>query len=287
MLNKGNESGEGREGKEGKEGKENIWAKRRLGQNFLVDRGVLGAIVERAGVSRDDVILEVGPGNGVLTRALLGAGCGHLHAVEADLRLAELLAVMEADFAPRLSVVLGDAMKVPLDLLSPFPNKLVSNIPYNITPPLLWRLLPLAARGLTYMLCMVQKEAAERLTAASDTKARYPLGVTFEAMGGVAVVRSVPPECFRPVPRVESAIVEIRVERRVDLADDALWRGLLRQAFRQRRKTLANNLRGFRGVGDWPAVLEGAGVDPRIRAEDLTCEEWLAVHAALRGGADI
>lgn len=257
----------------------------RYGQNFLVDRGVLEDIVARAAIRSEDVVLEIGPGQGVLTRALLDRGCAHLHAVEIDERLRETLEAL-ASREPRLSLHWGDALCVDCGELTPFPNKVVANIPYNITTPLIWALLPFAARGLRYHLYMVQKEAADRLTAEADTKERYPLGVTLEVMGSVGRVRRVPPSCFRPRPRVDSAVIEIVLSRNFHLMEDGLWSALLHRAFAQRRKTLLNNLRGF-GWGDgdaaaWEALLTAADIDPRSRAEDLAGTAWLRLYALFR-----
>ncbi|MBQ7262355.1 MAG: ribosomal RNA small subunit methyltransferase A [Synergistaceae bacterium] len=253
----------------------------RLGQNFLVDRNVLAEIVERADVGPGDVVLEVGPGHGVLTRALLDRGAAHVHAVEMDPRLRpELDPLAEAD--DRLSLHWGDALAVDLASLSPFPTKAVANIPYNITTPLIWKLLGHARLGLRYHLYMVQKEAADRLTAPADTRARYPLGVTIEAMGRAVRVRRVPPSCFRPRPRVESALLEIQIDRGWELMEDALWSELLHRGFAHRRKTLLNGLKGFKGIQGWDAILAEAGAGPGDRAEDLSTEAWLAVWRLAR-----
>lgn len=258
-----------------------LYAKKHLGQNFLVDRNVLMEIVERAAVTATDTILEVGPGQGVLTKELLQKGCAKLYTVELDERMRPFLENIEA--APsRFERVWGDAMRVDYGAFSPFPNKVVANIPYNITTPLIWRLLPFAAHGLTYHLYMVQKEAADRLLAPADTKERYPLGVALEAMGQVKLVRKVPPTCFRPVPRVDSAVVEIALNRNLDLMTDSLWSDLLHAAFRQRRKTLINNLKLFRPDAPWQNILETATIDPKTRAEDLSCEAWLVLYRLLR-----
>jgi 16S rRNA (adenine1518-N6/adenine1519-N6)-dimethyltransferase len=210
---------------------------------------------------------------------LLLKGCARLYAVELDLRLKDALERLEAQ-NPRLSVLWDDAVRADYGVLSPFPNKVVANIPYNITTPLIWRLLALASRGLTYHLYMVQKEAAERLTARRDTKERYPLGVALEVMGTTTLVRRVPPSCFRPAPRVDSALVEIELGRNLFLMENSLWSDLLHAGFRQRRKTLFNNLKGFRGLEDWRPLLDDAKLDPKIRAEDLSGEEWLRLYDA-------
>ncbi|MBQ7544093.1 MAG: ribosomal RNA small subunit methyltransferase A [Synergistaceae bacterium] len=246
-------------------------ALKRWGQNFLVDRNILALMVKRADVREDDCVLEVGPGHGVLTRALLEAGAGCVHAVEVDERLRpELEELSRAD--SRLHLHWGDAVKFPYASLTPFPNKVIANIPYNITTPLVWELLKFAGEGLTYHLYMLQKEAALRLTAPADTKARYPLGVCIEAMGRACIVRNVPPECFRPVPEVDSAVTEIVITRNFSLAGDSVWSELLHRGFAHRRKTLANNLKGFAEAGELG----------RKRAEDLSCDEWLKIYSSVR-----
>ena len=258
-------------------------ARKRFGQNFLVDRGVLSRIVQRAAICPDDVVLEIGPGQGILTKALLSENCAFLHAVELDERLKEHLECLSRQ-EERLSIVWGDAMKADYGALDPFPNKVVANIPYNITTPLIWRLLPFASRGLRYHLYMVQKEAAERLLAPADTKARYPLGVSLEVMGSVSWVCGVSPSCFRPMPRVDSAVVEIVLTRNLHLMDDRLWSDLLHAAFAQRRKTLLNNLKGFlqRDARAWELLLQDANLDSKVRAEDLSGEEWLHVYSRIK-----
>lgn len=258
-----------------------LYAKKHLGQNFLVDRNVLMEIVEHSEVSPEDILLEVGPGQGVLTKELLQKGCKKLYAVELDHRMRPFLEKLESLY-PALHITWGDAMTADYNVFSPFPNKVVANIPYNITTPLIWKLLPFASLGLTYHLYMVQKEAAERLLARADTKERYPLGVTLEVMGSVTLIRKVPPTCFRPIPRVDSAVVEIILDRNLDLTQDSLWSDLLHAAFRQRRKTLMNNLKNFNDVTPWGDILKRVAIDPRNRAEDLTGDEWLNFYRLWR-----
>lgn len=256
----------------------------RLGQNFLVDRGVLADIVARGDVRAGDVVLEVGPGRGILTRALLERGAA-VHAVELDQRLRpELEALRDSpEAAGRLSLHWADALKVDYAALVPSPGKVIANIPYNITTPLIWRLIGF---GLAYHLYMVQKEAAERLAAPADTKARYPLGVTLEVMGTVTQVRRVAPTCFRPVPKVESELVEIVIQKNHELARDPSWSELLHRAFAHRRKTLLNNLGRERTsplFHFWAERLDEAGIDPKLRAEDLDGEAWLRLYRSSRG----
>ena len=245
-------------------------ALKRYGQNFLIDRNILGLMVERSGACEDDCVLEIGPGHGVLTRALLERGVRCIHAVEVDERLRPELEEL-ADQDGRLMLHWGDAVKFGYSSLEPFPNKVIANIPYNITTPLIWELLKFAARGLTYQLYMLQKEAAVRITAPPGTKARYPLGVCVEAVGRAKLVRNVPPECFRPVPQVDSAITEIVIERNTELVCSDVWSELLHKGFAQRRKVLANNLKGFAETGELG----------RKRAEDLTCDEWIKIYSSV------
>ena len=252
-------------------------SKRRLGQNFLVDRNILSEMTERAAVA-GHVVLEVGAGGGVLTKELLLKGCIRLYTVELDFRLKDVLEKLSAG-EPRLDVIWGDAMKIDYGALLPFPSKIVANIPYNITTPLIWRLLAFAPRGLSYHLYMVQKEAADRLLAERDTKERYPLGVALEVMGKVTLVRRVPPSCFRPMPRVDSAVVEIELRNNFHLMETSFWSDLLHAGFRQRRKMLLNNLKDFAGIRDWRPLLNEVGLDPKIRAEDLSGQEWLQLYS--------
>ena len=224
-------------------------ALKRYGQNFLVDKNILGLILERSGACEKDCVLEIGPGHGVLTRGLLNRGVKCLHCVELDERLRpELEELAQED--SRLILHWGDAVKFEYDSLVPFPDKVIANIPYKITTPLIWQLLKFADKGLRYHLYMLQREAADRITAPPDTKERYPLGVCVEAMGRARIVKKVAPSCFRPVPEVDSAVTEIVIERNFELGRSEKWSELLHRGFAHRRKTLANNLKGFADAGN-------------------------------------
>ena len=242
-------------------------ALKRYGQNFLIDKNILACIIRRADLSPDDVILEIGPGHGVLTRALLAENVKCVHAVEIDERMRPELEDIAGNDS-RLTLHWGDAVKFDYSSLSPFPNKVIANIPYNITTPLLWELLRFAARGMKYHLYMLQKESAMRIIAPEDTKERYPLGITVQAMGHAVIVRNVPRECFRPVPNVDSVLAEIVLEKNFELACDSLWSEILHRGFSHRRKTLSNNLKDFADVLNYGSM----------RAEDLTVNEWLEIY---------
>ena len=244
-------------------------ALKRFGQNFLIDSNILNLIVSQAKIAHEDCVLEVGPGHGVLTRAILGQEPECLHCVELDERLRPELDEL-AQSNDRLQLHWADAVKYDYSRLSPFPNKLVANIPYKITTPLIWELLKYSAMGLRYMLLMLQKEAADRLTALPDTKERYPLGVAIEAMGSAKIIRTVHPQCFRPVPKVYSAIVEITITKNFELAASTSFSEMLHKAFAHRRKTLANNLTGW----EIPESLR------KKRAEDLSVSEWIEIYSS-------
>lgn len=249
-----------------------------IGQNFLIDESVVAYTVKRAAVTPDDVILEIGPGGGILTRGLLSAGPRALCAVEVDERLRDGLEAIAAKDG-RLRIFWGDAVRFDyLSELPEIPTKIVANLPYHITTPIMWTFLEkLIPAGTSYMLLMVQLESAERIASPERSRARSPLGVTVEAMGGAEILRKVPPQAFRPQPRVNSALIEIKIERNRGLANDRTWRALLARSFAQRRKTLVNNwTAGYAGIDRERAlaILERAGLSATARAEELPLEKW-------------
>ena len=249
-----------------------------IGQNFLIDESVVAYTVKRAAVTPDDVILEIGPGGGILTRGLLSAGPRALCAVEVDERLREGLEAL-ASRDGRLRLFWGDAVRFDYrSELPETPTKIVANLPYHITTPILWTFLEkLIPAGVGYMLLMVQLESAERIASPERSRARSPLGVTVEAMGGAEILRKVPPQAFRPQPRVNSALIEIKIEKNRGLANDRTWRALLARSFTQRRKTLVNNwTAGYADIDRERAlaILDAHGLSATARAEELPLEKW-------------
>lgn len=251
-----------------------------IGQNFLIDQSVASYAAKRAKISEDDVLLEIGPGGGILTRELLAYRPRALYAVEVDERLRGGLEQIAARDS-RLALFWGDAVRFDYAAKLPeVPNKIAANLPYHITTPLLWAFLEkLAPLGLSQMVLMVQLESAERIASQACSRARSPLGVTIEAMGSAEILRKVPPQAFRPQPRVNSALIEIKLEKNRELAKDAAWRALLAASFAQRRKTLVNNWTAGVGLTRERAleILSKNGLAQTARAEELSLEAWFAL----------
>jgi len=251
-----------------------------IGQNFLRDPSVVLWMTARAKLEDADRALEIGPGEGILTLGLLRTGCERVDAIELDTRLrAKLEAIASED--SRLTLHWGDAVRFDYDKLERPPTHVIANLPYHITTPLIWTLLErFSGRGLRYMLLMVQKEAADRIAAGGAAREASPLGITLAALGEVKVARKVPRGAFSPMPRVDSAIVEIKLSGARDgLPRDKAWRRLLSSSFAQRRKTLANNWSAL-GVPreETVKILASHSLPPLSRSEELTAEDWLALR---------
>jgi 16S rRNA (adenine1518-N6/adenine1519-N6)-dimethyltransferase len=249
--------------------------KKKLGQHFLVDRNVLGVIGRLAELEPEDVVLEIGPGLGVLTR-YLAARVAHVHAVELD----ESLAAQLRDIGANVELVLGDALRIDLAALDPPPRKLVSNLPYNVATPIVVESLD-GLPTLERWCVMVQREVADRFFAAPGTKAYGAVSVlvqlTAERTGFHPVSRTV----FRPRPNVDSALVAFR---RLALPTDYRdVKRIVEAAFAHRRKTLPNSL-ALAGVAtrrDAEEALAAVGKSANARAESLEPGEFVALSRAL------
>ena len=279
---------------------EGLRTRHSLSQNFLADPDVLEAILVEAGASPGDRILEIGPGLGILTGALLAAGAA-VTAVELDRRLAALLrdrfegvVIDGASRTPgpgELRLIEGDALDQDLPGLVPPPYQVVANLPYHITSPILHRLLDRGPRP-ERMVLMVQWEVAERLAAPPGRMSYLSVFVQYHAR--VRIARRVPAAAFEPAPAVDSAVIVVEPHRPGSLAgtddpaavaaDDELW-ALVQAGFRERRKMLHNVLVRQLGL---PAVrvdaaLAAAGIDRDRRPQTLSVGEWLALRSALDG----
>ena len=252
--------------------------KKALGQHFLVDENILGVIGRLADLRPDDVVLEVGPGLGVLTR-YLAARVRLVHAVELDRSLREPL---EAALGPHENVrlVFADALALDLGALDPPPRKLVANLPYNVATPLVVETLE-HTPSLEHWCVMVQREVADRFFAVPRTKAYGAVSVLVQLMARKTGFHAVPPTVFRPRPRVESALVAFT---RAGRPPPAAVRRVVESAFAHRRKTLANSI-AISGRAPRARVEEALSAiehSPRARAEELEPSEFVALAEALR-----
>ncbi|MBQ0055173.1 MAG: ribosomal RNA small subunit methyltransferase A [Synergistaceae bacterium] len=254
-----------------------------IGQNFLIDRSVIDYIIKKADIQPEDQILEIGPGEGILTEALLASPCRSVCAVELDTRLKPNLEAIALK-NPKFSLLWGDAVQLDYANKLPWlPNRIIANLPYHITTPLLWTLIEkLVPKGLSSFILMVQLESAQRITSPERNKQRSPLGVTIEAMGSSKILRSVPPSCFRPQPRVMSCLIEITIDKSREFATDKKWKQFLVRSFAQRRKTLTNNWAAGYGLSKERSqqILEAHGLKPLARAEELPLEKWKELFEA-------
>ena len=261
--------------------------KRSLGQNFLVDPNTQRRIVRALAVEAADEVLEIGPGRGALTRHLVQLGV-RLVAVELDDELADGL---EAEALPGLRVVRGDALALPLHTLVDDWSraKVVGNIPYNVTSPLIFKLLE-PPRPADIVL-MVQAEVAERITAAPGVKAYGALSVGVQTAARAERLFSVPRTVFRPVPSVDSAVVRLTPEHPgvLDPSLSADVRTLTRAAFGWRRKQLATTLRKHRDYGiaseTINAMLAELGLAPTVRPEQLSPSQFVRLARMLAESA--
>ncbi|MGC4893334.1 16S rRNA (adenine(1518)-N(6)/adenine(1519)-N(6))-dimethyltransferase RsmA [Micromonospora sp. DT31] len=262
---------------------------KKLGQNFVHDPNTVRRIVTTAGLTPDDVALEVGPGLGSLTLALLPVAA-HVHAVELDPVLAAALPATAARFAgphaERLTVHPADALRIAAaDLGGPAPTALVANLPYNVAVPVVLHLLA-ELPTLRHGLVMVQKEVADRLVAGPGSKVYGIPSVKLAWYASSRAAGKVPPNVFWPVPNVDSGLVAFtrREPPRPDVPRRAVF-AVVDAAFAQRRKTLRAALAGWAGGADRAAAaLTAAGVDPGARGESLTVEQFAAVAASAPDG---
>ena len=253
-------------------------AARELGQNFLADPNILAVIGREARLSEQDVVLEVGGGEGALS-AYLAPRVARLHVVELDERLREPLQARVGVFA-NASIHWGDAMKLDLAALDPAPTKLVANLPYGVAASVLLRTIE-RLPSIALWLAMVQREVGERLAAAPGGRDYGLTSVLAQLAGEVRVVRSVSRTVFRPVPNVDSALV--RIVRTGPGATPAT-RALVAGAFAHRRKALARSL-ALAGVGPGReatvAALTRLGHPADVRAERLAPEQFVALAREL------
>lgn len=254
-------------------------ARKRFGQNFLVDETIIDRIIAAIAPGPGDRIIEIGPGQEALTGPLLASGAT-LAVVEIDRDLAGRLRLHHPD----LKVHEGDALDVDFaDLAEAQPYRLVGNLPYNISTPILFHLLDqsLPPRDMHFML---QKEVVRRMTAGRGDRAQGRLGLMCQNRAEVTHLFDVPPASFSPQPRVDSAIVRVvpRDAPLVPIELQAVFDELVRHAFGRRRKTLRNSLRDQLSAEE----IEAAGIDPGLRPEALGLEDFRSLAAAVAQRGD-
>lgn len=272
---------------------------KRFGQNFLIDQNIVRKIIDLAAIRPDETVLEIGPGRGILTRALC-AKAQKVIAIEIDRKLAQALAgdasteardtggiSADRDLPPltaclNLDLRIGDALAFDYGNLPP-DTVVVANLPYYVSTPLLFRLLESSQR-IDRLILMLQTEVAQRLAARPGTKEYGALSVLTQYRAAVTLAFRVSPHCFRPRPTVGSAVVHLRLKREglLDCDREKRFVRLVRSAFAHRRKTVLNSLRDESYASD---VVEGAltecGIGPGRRAETLSLDDYLRLAAAL------
>ena len=257
-------------------------ARKELGQNFLLDLNLTAKIARAAGPLDGATVIEVGPGPGGLTRALLAEGAARVIAIERDRRCIAALDEIAAHYPGRLEIIEGDALKADFAALAPpgAETRIAANLPYNIGTELLVRWIAAAQwppfwRSMTLMF---QKEVAERIVAAPGSPAYGRLGVLAGWRTEARIQFDVPRQAFTPAPNVTSAIVRLEPREKPLPAELGLMERVTQAAFGQRRKMLRQSLKSVGGE----ALLDKAGIDPTRRAETLSVDEFtiLARHMA-------
>ncbi len=255
-------------------------AKKRFGQNFLVNEQIISDIVSAIRPEPDDNMVEIGPGLGALTRPLLKK-LKHLHVVEID---REIIAQLSKDYPPgdpKSNLILhsGDALKFDFSDLGAR-LRIVGNLPYNISTPLLFHFSEYSDL-ITDMHLMLQNEVVERMVAKPSTPEYGRLSVMLQYRFYVEKLLDVPPESFRPIPKVNSAIVRLipLPAGEIQVHDRNAFAEIVSAAFGQRRKTLRNTLRKYLQEEDFVSL----GIDAQLRAENLAVDDFVRVAKYLRG----
>ena len=254
-------------------------------QNFLIDEGIVNKIVREAGVTKDDFVLEIGPGIGTMTQ-LLCEQAGGVAAVEIDTNLIPILKETLAEY-DNVTIINEDILKVDIKKLAEEKNggkpiKVVANLPYYITTPIIMGLFE-SNVPIDSITVMVQKEVADRMQVGPGTKDYGALSLAVQYYSKPQVVINVPPECFIPRPNVGSAVIRLTryKEPPVKVKDEKLMFKLIRASFNQRRKTLANGLNNSPEINfskeEITAAIESLHKGPSIRGEALTLSEFAAL----------
>ena len=270
--------------------KYNMSAKKKFGQNFLIDSGVLESIVEAAGVSRDDCVLEIGPGIGTLTQYLAEAA-GKVVSVEIDKTLMPVLSDTLSEY-DNVTIINEDVLKVDIGAIAAEynggkPMKVVANLPYYITTPIIMKLFESGA-PIESITVMVQKEVADRMTEGPGSKDYGSLSLAVGYYAEPESVCDVPPSSFIPQPNVGSAVVRLTKydKPKVTVSDEKYMFEIIRTSFNQRRKTLSNSLSNNPSLGVSRQQVQDAltkmGINDKARGETLSLEQFAALSDILQ-----
>ena len=265
----------------------NFQLSRSLGQNFITDRSIIERIVEGAGVGENDLVIEIGPGIGVLT-AEAAEAAARVIAVEIDSKLIPILSETLAEY-DNIKVINQDILKTDVNKIIEEEKaagnftgavRIIGNLPYYITTPIIMGLLESGVKA-DSITVMMQKEVADRIKASPGSKTYGAISAAVQYYCIVEQIASVPKEVFVPRPKVDSAVLNlhIRKEKPVELTDEKMFFACIRSGLGQRRKTLLNSLTGTAGLSkeDIRNILSTAGIDPVRRAETLNMEEFAAI----------
>jgi 16S rRNA (adenine1518-N6/adenine1519-N6)-dimethyltransferase len=254
-----------------------IAPKKNLGQNFLLDLNLTARIARAAGRLEGATVIEVGPGPGGLTRALLAEGAGHVVAIERDERCLAALAEIAQRYPGRLTVVAGDALETDMAALAQGRTLVVANLPYNVATPLLvgWLRAEPWPPWYESLTLMFQREVAERIVAEPGSKTYGRLGVLAGWRTNAEILFDVPARAFTPPPKVTSSVVQLIPNPRPLATDPAVLERVVAAAFGQRRKMLRQSLRSL-GL-DPLALLAAAGIDQTRRAEEIDVADFVAL----------
>ena len=260
----------------------NLRASKRLGQNFLVDANIVRGIVEAVGAKPGDRILEIGPGIGTLTQGLAESGA-EVTAVELDKKLPAVLAETLAGYN-NVRIVPGDILKVNIpEIMGDGPFKVAANLPYYITTPILMALLE-KHLPMSILVTMVQKEVALRMIAKPGGKAYGALSVAVQYYTKPHIAFDVPPRSFIPAPEVDSVVIvcDVREKPAVEVQDEKMFFKVVKAAFGQRRKTIANAMKGAGFSRDTKeAAFAKSEIDSKRRGETFTLKEFAALADAM------
>lgn len=255
---------------------------KRFGQNFLIDGHVINKIVDGSELTSEDIAVEIGPGIGSLTQYLCET-CHQVIAIEIDKVLIPILEDTLRDY-DNLTIINEDVLKVDMDqLLAPYAGKaikIVANLPYYITTPIIMNILENRV-PIESITIMIQKEVADRINAEPGNKNYGALSLAVQYYAKTQLVANVPPNCFMPRPNVGSAVIRLirHVEPVVHVKDDQKMFKIIRAAFNQRRKTMSNTLKHHLNIDKevTSTVLEGFGINPSIRGEALSLAQYAMI----------